>query len=84
MGAYGRECDRNVYNSSKIKRLLRNNSLGLPEDCELPDIHDGSYPEMPHVFVADDAFPLTSQMMKPYVGRATGLMSRFQRVFNYR
>lgn len=39
---------------------------------------------MPHVVVADDAFPLKRYMLKPYPGRTTGNMPRDEVVFNYR
>ena len=80
LGAYGREGDRNVYNSSSISKLLNSRKLGLPPIAKLP--YSNIF--LPHVIVGDDAFPLKSFMMKPYPGRCTGNMPEEERVFNYR
>ncbi|XP_045034866.1 putative nuclease HARBI1 isoform X2 [Daphnia magna] len=84
IGAYGRECDKNVYSTSHISKSFDTNSTGFPPDCSLPFTVDGDYPEMPHVVVADDAFSLKRYMLKPYPGRTTGNMPRDKVVFNYR
>ena len=53
------------------------NPLGNPAPKCLP----GRKKPVPHVLVGDDAFPLTSYMMKPYP--QTGLNEE-KRIFNYR
>jgi hypothetical protein len=42
----------------------------------------GSETPIPYVLVADDAFPLTSYLMKPYAGKLT--KGSAKSVFNYR
>ncbi|KAJ8414992.1 hypothetical protein AAFF_G00025150 [Aldrovandia affinis] len=56
VGAYGRRSDGGTLASSKFGKALQNGRLDLPEDRLLPEAeHLGC---QPHVFVADEAFPL--------------------------
>ena len=80
LGAYGREGDRYVYNSSFISQQLEDGSLGLPPCTKLP--YSNKY--LPHVFVGDEAFPFKSFLMKPFAGRCTGLLEKAEKIFNYR
>lgn len=80
LGAYGRQGDKNVYNSSSISKSLDKGKLGVPPCRKLP--YSQRY--LPHVFLGDDAFPLKPFMMKLYPGRFTGKMPKDQRIFNYR
>jgi hypothetical protein len=57
--------------------MLSQKLLQIPEPDALPN----SEKKLPFVFVGDDAFALTENMMKPY--GQTGLNSE-QRIFNYR
>ncbi|KAG5866830.1 hypothetical protein JTB14_016560 [Gonioctena quinquepunctata] len=52
--------------------------MHLPPPCALP----GRRSATPLVFVADDVFPLSRNIMKPFPG--TQLMGSKQRIFNYR
>lgn len=56
---------------------MRDNQLDLPRPKALPDREI----KVPHVFVADDAFALQPNIMKPFAGR--NLMPS-KRVYNYR
>ncbi|XP_049920670.1 uncharacterized protein LOC126402580 [Epinephelus moara] len=78
VGAYGRNSDGGTLHASAFGRALRQGTLDLPEDTPLPGTEElGS---VPHVFVADEAFPLRRDMMRPYAGRTEGE----KRVFNFR
>lgn len=57
---------------------------GLPCSYPLPNADPAHFPDMPHLIVADDAFPLETFMIKPYPGRFTGLMPRDEMIYNYR
>ena len=72
---YGRSSDGGTMAHSTIVQALVDHTLQLPEDALLPGAeHLGP---QPHVFVADEAFPL----MRPFPG--ANLPPR-NRVFNHR
>lgn len=78
IGQYGRISDGGVFNNSSIGQLLASNSLPLPP----ADIVTGSESFIaPYTFVADDAFALKSNMLKPY---SLKNLTPAQRIFNYR
>ncbi|KAL7406359.1 hypothetical protein ABVT39_018580 [Epinephelus coioides] len=62
-----------------VPEVCQEGTLDLPEDAPLPGAdHLGP---MPHTFVADEAFPLKRNLLRPYPGRN---LSRSERIFNYR
>lgn len=65
VGAMGRFSDGNVFGSSGLYKKMMNNSLQLPTPKEIPTIAD----PMPYVFVGDEAFPLSQNLMRPYPKR---------------
>ena len=78
VGAYGRQSDGNVFANSVFGKMLKRQELLLPSDESLPGC---TAPRLPYVFVADEAFPLMENLMRPFSG--TGL-SRDKTIFNYR
>lgn len=78
IGCQGRISDGGVFANTIFKQLLDENKLNLPDE----DILSGRQKYVPYVFVADDAFPLKPNIMKPYPG-AHEKASKF-RIFNYR
>ncbi|XP_055015589.1 uncharacterized protein zgc:194221 [Boleophthalmus pectinirostris] len=82
VGGYGRTSDGGILANSPFGQALREGRLPLPPDQHLPGAdHRGP---QPHVFVADEAFPLQKHMMRPYPGRAHGGLTREEHIFNYR
>nr|XP_039250079.1 putative nuclease HARBI1 [Styela clava] len=77
VGAYRRQSDGNVFASSSFGKKLLDGSLDLPKSTIL----EGMIEPLPHVFLGDEAFPLKTNLMRPFPG--TGL-SRRSRIFNYR
>ena len=78
IGAYGRNSDGGTLSVSAFGTALRQNTLGIPADSPLPGAeHLGP---MPHVLLADEAFPLRRNIMRPYPGHNTGE----KKVFNFR
>lgn len=61
----------------QLVKTLINNELNFPQSSVLPQ----RIKEVPYVIVADDAFPLTQRIMKPYPQRG---LSHECRIFNYR
>lgn len=79
VGTNGRVSDGGVFASSALYKALfsETNNLNLPEDKTLP----GRNRPVPHMIVADAAFPLSDKILKPYPFRN---MTHDQRIFNYR
>eukprot|EP00102_Acyrthosiphon_pisum_P012012 XP_008180991.1 PREDICTED: uncharacterized protein LOC103308758 [Acyrthosiphon pisum] len=78
IGCQGRISDGGVFRNTTLFKKIENNLLLLPADQPLPT---KTLP-MPYVIVADDAFALSTNIMKPYPGPyAKGSV---ERVFNYR
>lgn len=77
VGAFGKRIDGGTLSSSAFGQALRRDALYLPPDAPLP----GAEGNMPFVFVADEAFPLRRNMMRPFPGHN---LSPEQKIFNYR
>jgi len=77
VGAYGKQSDGGVFRYSALYQSLETRSLKLPEDTVVPN----SEITLPHVFVGDEAYPLTIYLMKPYSRRT---LDESKAVFNYR
>ena len=70
--------DAGIFADSLIEQFLRRGELGLPE--ETPTL-PGSQARTLCVFVGDEAFRLSPNVMRPYSGQN---LSEDQRIFNYR
>ena len=75
VGCQRRISDGGVYNNSSLSNATENNLLDLPPPRPLPIsedpewVHDYETERFPVVIVVDDAFPLKSQIIKPYSHR---------------
>ena len=65
VGAYGKQSDGGVFRYSALYQSLETRSLKLPEDTVLPN----SEITLPYVFVGDEAYPLTTYLLKLYSRR---------------
>ncbi|XP_024873223.1 uncharacterized protein LOC112455499 [Temnothorax curvispinosus] len=79
VGVNGRVSDGGVFRDSNLSRLLESpaNPLNIPSNKPLP----GMTEPMPYVILADVAFPLRNNILKPYPFRN---MTHSERIFNYR
>jgi hypothetical protein len=77
IGQYGRISDGGVFNNSSLSTALADDLLHIPE----PSAITGTDYVVPYVIVADDAFALKPNVLKPYAFRKC---SQEQRIFNYR
>jgi Plant transposon protein. len=75
IGSNGRVSDGGVFRASGVADFIETAAKDI-EKTPLP----GRRLCVPHVFVADDAFPLQSHIMKPYPFNSQGSM----RIYNYR
>lgn len=76
-GCNGRISDGGVFNKCTFAHAMERGSLHLPNPQVLP----GRTANTPYVIVADDAFALKPNIMKPFPGHG---LSASRRIFNYR
>ena len=77
IGDYGRQSDGGVFSNSIFGRAMKHGSLLLPA---AETIH-GLRSPIPYYFVADQAFPLKTYLLRPFPGN---YLPENQRIFNYR
>ncbi|XP_050066448.1 uncharacterized protein LOC126555590 [Aphis gossypii] len=78
VGAYGKESDSSVFKQSIFGKKLYAQQLNIPKPACLPYIENSA---KPYVFLADEAFRLHTNLLRPYPGRG---LTNERRVFNYR
>ncbi|XP_071051369.1 uncharacterized protein [Onthophagus taurus] len=79
VGAYGKNNDGGIFKNSALGRPLNGGTLNIPGPKKLP----GSDTLMPHVIVGDEAFPLTTNLMRPYPGIQLRNNNN-KKIYNYR
>lgn len=78
VGTNGRVGNSGVYAKSKLRECLMNRALlNIPDAKQLPN----SNITIPYVVLADDVFPLSYNVMKPYPLKR---ITREEKIFNYR
>lgn len=77
VGTNGRASDGGVFSDLAFFEKLKEDKLHIPDPEPLPAYS----PNMPYVFVSDDAFPLMENIMKPY---SHTTMKKEEIIFNYR
>ncbi len=77
IGAKGSQSDSGIFANSAFGKKLYTDRIDLPNPCPLP----GAEVNVPYFFIGDDAFPLRTNLMKPYPGKT---LTTEQRIFNYR
>lgn len=65
VGAMGRFSDGSLFSSSALGKQIMEQTLDLPAPAPLHTIAD----QEPYVFVGDEAFPLSDNIMRPYPRR---------------
>ena len=82
IGEYGSNSDGSVFRASSFGQKYLTHKLGIPGDKFLPNFHT-DHP-IPHVIVADEAFPLLPTLMRPYPKTHPTTLPKEEAVFNYR
>ena len=75
VGMNGKNSDGGACEQRPLRKALENNTLNLPK----PTPQSGDLDDIPFVCVGDDAFLLSTYMMKPYPQKD---LSRDKRIFN--
>ena len=76
-GEAGRQSDGGVFANTNIGFEILNNLLNLPQACTI----EGTSTVFQYVFVADDAFPMRVNLIKPYSNKCLNLK---EIIANYR
>jgi len=66
VGGYGKQRDGSIFAGSTLGKKLMDGSLKICGPRKLPNTLDKI---MPCYFVGDEAFPLTTYMIRPYPGK---------------
>lgn len=79
VGSNGRVSDGGVWNATSLSDYLKDtsNPLNIPAPKALP----GRVNKIPYFLVADEAFPLKENIMRPY---PSSDLNETKRIFNYR
>lgn len=77
IGSPGSNSDGGIFSSSSLKRRMDENLLAVPRPNQL--LHSDQ--TVPYYFVGDAAFPLRTDLMKPFPGRN---IVHDEKIFNYR
>lgn len=77
IGAQGHCSDSTVFSESYFWKAISENRLEIPGEAPLP--HTTTV--VPYMFIADEGFPLKTNMMRPYPSRD---LDDSKRIFNYR
>jgi len=77
VGINGRISDGGVISYTKFGNMLNNKTLNIPK----PDLLTNTSYTLPYLFVADDAFAMSENLLKPY---SQTNLTKEQRIFNYR
>lgn len=79
VGSFGSMSDSIIFQESKMGLMLKRNRLNIPEDQPLPG--EGNVIPIPFSVVADEAFGLANNVLRPYAKKKLTVLKR---VFNYR
>uniref|UniRef100_A0A8C5PX67 DDE Tnp4 domain-containing protein n=1 Tax=Leptobrachium leishanense TaxID=445787 RepID=A0A8C5PX67_9ANUR len=77
VGSYGKDSDSTIFKNSTLWNAIGSGTLHIPGPAPLP----GTDVRVPYAFVGDEAFGLSTHLLRPYSG--THLTVK-KRVFNYR
>ena len=83
VGNYGSNADGTVFSRSEFGQMYLNNVFDVPGPKPLPNAPASG--NMPHVIIADEAFPLKPNIMRPYPrARSKRRLTHAKQIYNYR
>jgi hypothetical protein len=77
VGGFGKESDSTIFKDSTLNAALNSNTLNLPVARPIGD----NISPLPYLIVADEAFALSSHVMRPYPKKSLTIRKK---VYNYR
>ena len=77
IGSFGKESDSTIFQNSTFFKKLENDEFDIPSRKAFP----GTNTLMPFVFIGDEAFALSTHVLRPFSGR---FLCHKKRIFNYR
>ena len=77
IGAFGKQSDGGTFSAWNLGRAITSGSFDKPDRKPLPNTNI----LLPHAFVADAAFPLSENLLRPYPGKN---LAEEKKIFNYR
>lgn len=66
VGSYGKDSDSLIFQNSRFNKKLESGDLNIPTGKPLPGM---DHPALPYVFVGDEAFSLSQNVLRPYSGK---------------
>ena len=85
VGDYGSNCDTAIFKTSNFGKAYMYGQLNVPPPKTLDNLPQGQGEELPHCLVADEAFPLQADLLRPYPRNQCGTNLPFEKMmFNYR
>ena len=82
VGNYGSNGDSGIFKNSALGEAFTGNLLNIPRPKRLPVYPEGG--ALPHCIVADEAFPLRMDLMRPYPrGKKQNRLAYDKSIFNY-
>lgn len=78
VGAYGKSSDSAIFQDTELYKKLISNTLNIPEPHQISENDPTLFP---YVFIGDEAFGLSTNIMRPYGGNN---LSTEKKIFNYR
>ena len=83
VGNYGSNGDSGIFKNSSLGEAFTGQLLDIPGPKRLPGYPEGG--ALPHCIVADEAFPLRMDLMRPYPrGKKKNRLPYDKSIFNYR
>lgn len=77
IGTYGKNCVSCIFQNSVLRNKISENELNVPDRRGLTG---GRHNILPHVFIGDEDFGLSTYVTRPYSGKHLSLK---ERVYNY-
>ena len=82
VGNYGSNGDSSIFKNSALGQAFAGQILNVPPPKRLPGYPEGG--ALPHYIVADEAFPLSMDLMRPYPrGKKKDRLPFDKSIFNY-